>query len=90
MIIDTVAKANPHSKYFFNCHLLRQIELMRQQLLRYGGFPYGLSMGRVCRPSTENVVTSSYFMMLKQNRGVKLTNSKVWPVCYNLSDNNRG
>ena len=42
----------------------RQMEIVGHQLLRYGGSPYGQSMGRICSPGTENVVTLSYFMIL--------------------------
>ena len=60
---------------------------MGQQWLRYGGgSPYELSMGRVCSPGTTDLVTSSYFIIFKQTRGVKLTKSRVWPASYNLCD----
>ena len=64
----------------------RPVQLMGQHVLRYGGSPYVRSMGRVCRTSSEKVVTSLFLMFVKQNRGLKLTKSRVSPASYNLSD----
>ena len=47
-------------------------------------------MEHVCSPGTKNVVRSLYFMILKKSRGIKLTKSRVWPVCYSLSDKIEG
>ena len=45
------------------------------------GDPHLRELWGTYRTNTEKVVTSSYFMLLEQNRGLKLTKSRVW---YNL------